>query len=268
MPTIQVNGANLFYEDSGGDDKEVIVFSHGLLMNHHMFDAQVETLKADYRCIRYDHRGQAQSETTEDGYDMDSLAEDARALIEKLTIAPCHFVGLSMGGFVGQRLAIRYPELLKSLVLLETSADPEPQENIPKYTLLNFIARWLGLGLVVRQVMPILLGKTFLNDPSRKALRETWRKHIISHDRRGITRAVKGVISRDGVYDQLDKITVPTLIMVGDEDVATVPEKSERIQAKIRGSRLVRIPGAGHSSTIEEPDFVTDAISTFLKELK
>ena len=165
------------------------------------------------------------------------------------------------------RLAIRYPEMLKSLTLLETSADPEPDETVPKYSLLNFIARWLGLRIVVGQVMPILLGKTFMSDPSRKALRDTWREYIVSHNRLGITRAVKGVIDRNGVYEQLDKITTPTLIMVGDEDIATVPEKSERMHAKIQGSQLVTIPNAGHSSTIEEPDFVSDAIVQFLNDL-
>ena len=76
-------------------------------------------------------------------------------------------------------------------------------------------------------------------------------KARLSANRRDIWRAVNGVIEREGVYDELASITVPTLIVVGDEDVATVPAKAERIHAAIRGSTLVRIPGAGHSSSVE-----------------
>ncbi|SDZ08243.1 alpha/beta fold hydrolase [Nitrosomonas sp. Nm33] len=74
-------------------------------------------------------------------------------------------------------------------------------------------------------------------------------------------------MDRQGVYDEIGKITTPTLIMVGEEDVATVPAKAERIQARIAGSHLVRIPGAGHSSTIEEPEAVNMAIKAFLNSL-
>ncbi len=72
MPKIRVNGANLYYEDTGGQGKETIVFSHGVLFNCHQFDAQVAALSERYRCIAYDHRGQGQSEVTKDGYDMET----------------------------------------------------------------------------------------------------------------------------------------------------------------------------------------------------
>ena len=266
MPNIVVNGASLHYTDAG-QGPETIIFSHGLLFSGAMFGDQVAQFKDRYRCITYDHRGQGGSEVTESGYDMDTLAEDAAALIEELGIGPCHFAGLSMGGFVGMRLAIRRPELIKSLILLETTADPEPRENAPKYRKLNFVARWFGLGLVIKKVMPIMFSQSFLNDSSRGDERLKWRDLIISNDRVGITRAVDGVIDRQGVYDQLNRIDTPTLIIVGDEDVATVPEKSERMHAAIRGSELVRIPRAGHSSTVEEPAAVNAAIEDFLARL-
>ncbi|NWF68874.1 MAG: alpha/beta fold hydrolase [Chloroflexi bacterium] len=266
MPKVRVNGAELHYEEFGSG-AETIVFSHGLLMSGRMFEKQVEALKGRYRCIAYDHRGQGQSEVTASGYDMETLYEDASALITALNAAPCHFVGLSMGGFMGLRLAARRPHLLKSLILMETSADPEPDENVPRYRMLNTIARWFGLGLVAGRVMPIMFGQKFIHDSTRAAERELWKRRIIGNHRIGITRAVTGVITRSGVYDELDKITVPTLIIVGDQDVATVPAKSERMQARIAGSKLVVIPGAGHSSSIEEPAAVNAAISAFLDEL-
>jgi pimeloyl-ACP methyl ester carboxylesterase len=109
VPFKQINGARLYYEESGSGS-ETIVFSHGLLMSGEMFSEQVKALCDRYRCICYDHRGQARSEVTKSGYDMDSLTEDAASLIHELDAAPCHFAGLSMGGFVGMRLAIHHPE--------------------------------------------------------------------------------------------------------------------------------------------------------------
>ena len=266
MPKIQVNGAKLHYTEEG-TGPETILFAHGLLWSGQMFTAQVNALKDCYRCITFDFRGQGQSEVTQGGYDMETLYQDTVALIEALGCAPCHFAGLSMGGFMGMRLAARRPELLRSLILLGASADAEPKENIPRYNRLNFIARWFGLRLVAAPVMRILFGQSFLTDPNRAAQREEWKKHLIANHRIGITRAVKGVIDRQGVYDEIGKITTPTLILVGEEDVATIPAKAERIQARIAGSRLVRIPKSGHSSTIEEPEAVNLAIKAFLNSL-
>jgi pimeloyl-ACP methyl ester carboxylesterase len=263
MPKLQVNGAAIYYEEHGAGP-ETIVFAHGLLWSGRMFEYQVEALKDRYRCITFDFRGQGKSEVTDTGYDIETLYEDAVALIERLQCAPCHFLGLSMGGFVGLRLAIRRPTLLKSLMLLETSADPEPEENIGRYRLLGFIARWFGLRLVANRVMPIMFGRTFLEDPERKRQREEWRQRMVSNHRIGITRALEGVISRGSVYDQLEQITVPTLIIVGDQDVATAPEKARRMHARIRGSQLIVIPGAGHTSAVEEPQAVNTALKEFL----
>jgi len=266
MPSLSVNGASLHYTDEGRG-AETIVFAHGLLFSGRMFDAQVAALKDRYRCITFDFRGQGQSEVTRSGYDMETLTEDAAALIRALGAAPCHFVGLSMGGFVGMRLGFRAPDLLRSLIFIGTSADPEPAANVPRYRLLTLIARWLGLGIVSGRVVPIVLGKTMLNDPARKALRREWVDRVVVNDKVGITRAVGGVIDRAGVYEEIGAIRVPTLVIVGEEDTATVPAKAERIAARIPGVRLVRIPRAGHSSTIEEPAAVTGAIDAFLASI-
>lgn len=264
MPFINVNGAKLHYTDSGGDG-EVILFSHGLLMSGEMYEAQIAHFSPKYRCIAYDHRGQGRSEVTKGGYDMDTIAEDGAALIRALGLAPVHFVGLSMGGFVGMRLAARQPELLRSLTLLETSAEAEPHAKA--YRKLVFFTRWLGPWAVVDKVMPILFGKTFMTDPARASERKRWRDHIKGNDRIGMVRAATGVIERQGVEDELAAIATPTLIVVGEEDVATVPEKAERMNALIAGSRLVRLPRGGHSITIEEPAAVNKTIETFLTEI-
>jgi 3-oxoadipate enol-lactonase len=269
MPNITVNGATLWY-DEHGSGAETIVFAHGLLWDGRMFDAQVEALKARYRCITFDFRGQGRSTVAAGGYDMDTLSDDAAALIETLGGAPVHFVGLSMGGFVGMRLAARRPELIRSLVLMETSADAEPADSAPRYRAMGLVVRLLGkmgMRMVMPRVMRIMFGGKFLDDPSREAERQLWRERGMANHRVGITRALRGIIERKPIVAELDRIHCPTLVMVGDEDVATVPEKAERIRAAIRGARLVIIPGAGHTSSVEEPQFVNRVLTEFLARM-
>ena len=181
--------------------------------------------------------------------------------------APCRFLGLSMGGFIGLRLATRRPELLRSLILLETSADPEPSEHAAKYRQLAFVARWFGLGLVVDRVMPVMFGRTFLSDPVRAGERREWRDRMSGNHRLGITRATTGVITRNGIASEIDSIRVPTLILVGDEDVAVPPVHSQHLHEHLTGSRLEIIPRAGHTSTVEEPTAVNVALANFLGSL-
>jgi len=255
--------ATLHVEDAGGTGAPVL-FSQGLLWDTRLFAPQVAALQGRYRCIAYDHRGQGRSEVTTHGYDMDALADDAAALIERLDVAPVHFVGLSMGGFVGLRLAIRRPELLRSLVLIDTSAEAEARSKVPRYRLLNFIARWFGLWPAVDRVMPILFGPSFLGDPARAAERAEYRARLLALGRIGTPRAVRGVIERAGVADQLHRIRTPTLVLVGEEDGATPPERAEALAIGIAGAQLVRIPGAGHTSTLEQPAAVNAALAGFL----
>jgi 3-oxoadipate enol-lactonase len=266
MPYQTINGARIYYQEHGSGPK-TIFFSHGLLWSGYMFHNQIAVLKDRYHCITYDHRGQGQTEVTKSGYDIESLYEDAIALMETLDCAPCHFVGLSMGGFVGLRVGIRRPDLLKSLTIMESSPDPEAKQTMRQYRLLSLVAYWIGLRIVADRVMDIMFGQKFLNDPARAALKDEWKERMVSNDRIGITRAVSGVITRKGVSEQLDQIKIPTLIIVGDQDVATVPAEAEKMHAGIPNSKLVIIPGAGHTSTIEEPEAVTAAFEDFLNNL-
>lgn len=268
MPILAVNGTHLFYEDTGhGSTGETIVFSHGLLWNTELFAPQIAALRKRYRCIVWDHRGQGRSAADHRGsIGMELVWQDAVALLEKLAPGPVHFCGLSMGGFVGMRMASRRADLLRSLLLLETSADPEPEENLAKYRILALAARIVGPGPVASKVLPILFGKTFVHDPARQQDRERFTELL--RGRQDIWRAVYGVIDRAGVYDELNRINLPTLVLVGDEDVTTTPAKAKRIHEAIQGSELMTIPHAGHSSSVEQPAAVTTAIEAFLGRLK
>jgi 3-oxoadipate enol-lactonase len=265
MPHIQLNTTKLFYIKEG-EGEEIIVFSHGLLWSHKMFHNQIDFLKKNYTVIAYDHRGQGQSEVPKESIDMDLLTQDAFELIAKLAGKPVHFIGLSMGGFVGMRLAARYPEMVKSLVLLETSASPEPVENLPKYKFLNGIVKWFGIiPTVSGTVMKIMFAQSWLENPRNSEAYKKWSKELQSNNR-SITKSVEAVITRKGIEDEIRRIKCPTMILVGDEDVATKPEKAKFIQMSIPNAILHMIPGAGHSSSIEKPDEINRLIGNWLKK--
>ena len=264
MPYLSLPSLNLYYEEVGSGT-ETLVFSHGLLWSHRMFEAQVAELSKTYRVIAYDHRGQGKSEV-KGPYDMDTVAEDAAALIRNLVGGPVHFIGLSMGGFVGMRLAARHPELIKSLVLLETSANAEPLENLPQYKLLNGIVRWIGIiPPIANKVMKIMFAHSWLQNSANGDTIRRWKKEL-SSNKKSITGPVEGVIYRKGVEEELGHINCPTLVIVGDEDVATTPEKAAFIQKGIKGSKLEFISGAGHSSCIEKPEEVNRLLKEWLKK--
>jgi pimeloyl-ACP methyl ester carboxylesterase len=198
--------------------------------------------------------------------EIEQITQDAADLIHALQLAPCHFVGLSMGGFVGMRLAARHPELLRSLTLIATAADPEPPENHPRYKTLIQVTRIFGVRAVRRAVMPIMFGKTFLNDPERKPLRKQWSRELVSNRRRAVC-AVRGVIERSSVEDELHQIQCPTLILHGAEDAAISVPRVNALHQGIPNAKLVRFATGGHTLTIEEPRQVNAELLRFLEQV-
>lgn len=267
MPSISVNGTELYYEDTGpGSTGETIAFSHGLLWSTELFERQIEALRGRYRCIAWDHRGQGRSAADHrEHIGMELVWQDAVALLESLDTRAVHFCGLSMGGFVAMRMAARRPDLVRSLILLETSSDPEPVENVARYRLLTRVVRFLGTWAVRGRVAPIMLGKTILTERARHSEVERFMSIIMR--RRDVWRAVNGVIDRAGIHGELARVAAPTVIIVGDEDVATPRARADKIASAIAGARVVSIPRAGHSSPVEEPHAVIDAIEAFLTSL-
>jgi pimeloyl-ACP methyl ester carboxylesterase len=263
---VNLNGIDIHFIDEG-EGPQTLVFSHGLLWSHHMFQPQIEALKTQYRCIAWDHRGQGQSAVPPSKiYTIEQNTEDAVRLLEHLNLGPVHFIGLSMGGFVGIRLAARRPDLIRSLTLIATAADPEPEANRPKYRRLSWGVRIFGvIDLLAKQVLPIMFGQTFLQDPDKAEVRARWVGHLKQNSRK-IYRAVHGVIEREGVSHELEHIQAPTLVLRGTEDVAIAEHRSRALADGIRDAIFAAIPGAGHSATIEQPELVNAAIRAFLAE--
>jgi pimeloyl-ACP methyl ester carboxylesterase len=266
MPAISVNGTDLYYRDIGKGD-QIVVFSHGLLLDNHMFDRQIEALGDGYRCIAWDHRGQGRSAVPDErSIRIDTLYADAVCFLEALGVGPVHFVGLSMGGWVGIRLAARRPDLVRSLVLMATAMDPGSAGRRRRYRAMNFVARHFGTRWVAGQVMPVLFGHTFLDDPNRAREREHWREHIGSLEN-NIYKAVNGAITCEPMQAELAAVAVPTLVLCGEEDRDVPPLRSEALHAALPDSRMVRIPAAGHSATIEQPEAVNAALKAFLRRV-
>ena len=261
MPYIKINNAELYYEEEGSG-KVPIVFGHGMLFNLRMFDEQVDFLKSDFKCVRFDFRGQGKSEITNDGYELDALTEDAAKLIRSLECSPCHFVGFSMGGMVGIRLAIKYPELIRSLILIDTSS--EPQDDMARNRVMIWIAKYFGINILANKVMSMFFGSKFLKDKKRTALRKLWKNHFLANDQAGILKVIKGVVFRKAITNTLDGIKHPTLIMVGEKDILTDYAKASILHEHIADSELKIIPDAGHMSPIEEPEVVSQFIYDFI----
>ncbi len=263
MAEVTVRGAKYFYEERGTGD-EVIVFSHGFLMNHTMFQPQLEGFSDRFRCIAFDWRGQGRSEATAEGYDMESLYQDALALLEALELPPVHWVGVSMGGFIGIRLAARNPERIRTLTLAETGAEAETPGKKFRWGLLANIFRLFGAGPVIKPITKILFGKTTLNNPEKQAMIQSFVDAWFQLDRHALVKTAFGIFQRESVEHLLPKITVPTLVLVGEEDVARPLEEAKKLQAQIPDARLVVIPRAGHSSPIEAPEAFNRALEVFL----
>jgi 3-oxoadipate enol-lactonase len=261
MPSLAIDGIHLHYEESGSGIP--VVFSHGLLWSGRMFAAQTAELSRGYRCIAYDHRGQGQSASSPAPYDMERLAEDAAQLILALGAAPCHFVGLSMGGFVGLRLALYRPELLRSLTLVDSAADREPRLNVPKYKLMSLFVRRFGFGPLLPAIMKIMFGPAFLRDPARAEARREQEAQLLALEPQRMEAALHAVTSRRAVLDELGAIRTPTMILHGVDDAAIRLPRARRTAGGIPGAKWVEIPHAGHTSTVEEPAAVTAALQSF-----
>src|SRR3954454_5260355 len=132
MPQVEVNGQRIFYEDSG-EGETAVVFSHGYLMDHSMFDAQRDALRDRFRVIAWDERGHGQTETSDDAFTYWDSARDLLGLLDALEIEQAVLAGMSQGGFLSMRAALTAPERVKALVLLDTQTGVEEAEKRPGY---------------------------------------------------------------------------------------------------------------------------------------
>lgn len=263
MPEIELDGLRLCYVERGAGP-QTIVFSHSYLLDWRHFAPQIEALAGRYRCLAYDHRGHGGSTPVRSAYDLEAIYRDGERFVEAVAGGPCHFVGLSTGGFVGLRLAIRRPDLLRSVVLMGASAEREPPRDRRRYRLMILTLLLAGPRPLVDRVMPILFGPTFLRDPARRPEVEALRRRVEHLPRLPTARFGEAIFRRDDLTADLPRVATPTLVVVGEDDRAQPPARSRRIAEGIPGAELAVIPRAGHVSTIEEPAAVNRVLADFL----
>ncbi|MFZ2176246.1 MAG: alpha/beta hydrolase [Rhodococcus sp. (in: high G+C Gram-positive bacteria)] len=265
---LRVRGVDLYYEETGGAG-EPILFLHGFFFDGRMYEAQVAALKDRYRCVSVDLRGQGRSGHARGGYQLEQHTADVLSVIRQLGLAPVHLVGWSMGGFVGLRLAAREPGLLRSLILLDTSATAQELSKLPKHLIVTGLIRLLGASpsFVLNGIETEMYSEGFRTDPGRAGEREVWRRRWAAADRSCLAKTSLALMIRPDIRDELAGVDVPTLIVTGLEDAAMPAEPSRELHSLIAGSRLVELQGVGHSSPVEDPNGVTEALERFLGEV-
>lgn len=261
MPRIDVNGTTLAYDDLGQPDGVPVLLSHSLFFNRDMFRPLVERLAPRYRVITYDHRGQGESAPAPvDELSMETLTEDAAALIEALELGRVHVVGNSMGGFVALRLAARHPDLVATAAALGSSAEEE--HKLDDFAPLVAHLQAHGPEDVVDTVLYIMFGdRTLADEP---ALCAHWRD-VIRALPPSIGDAAHQVIHRTRIVEELGTTSVPVLAIAGEEDHAYPQPISGQNIAEATGGRHVTVAGAGHSVALEKPDEVAGHLTTFLE---
>jgi pimeloyl-ACP methyl ester carboxylesterase len=266
MPTREVNGVAYSYIDEGSGP--LVLFGHGLLADKEMFRAQIDALRDRYRCVSLDWPGHGSSAWRPEGWTFEHMIDDSIELVRALGAERAVFVGLSQGGMVFMRLAYRAPEMVRGLVLLDTTADVEDRESLPLYEQLAIAVRDgddATRSDAIDAAQQVLYGATWRAADPEGLARE--KRMMLAHPRDGGYLAARAVFDRDDVREHVVRITAPTLVLCGEEDGATPPEHARALAESIPNARLEMIPGAGHHSPVENPSAVTAEIELFLANL-
>jgi 3-oxoadipate enol-lactonase len=260
---ITVNGISVHYTLEGPASGPVITMSNSLASNLSMWEPQMPVLTSRYRVLRYDTRGHGGTEATAGPYSLDELSEDVRALLRALGITRTHFIGLSMGGMIGQIIAIKYPQMLQSLVLCDTMSRV-PTEAKPMWDDRIHTAETGGMEPLVEPTLARWFTEPFRQKGS--PVLDQVRTMIRSTPPRGYTGCCHAIAALN-LTDHLNAITLPTLIIVGEDDPATPVAASHVIHEQVRGSELVILKSAAHLSNLEQPEAFNQALTAFLPKV-
>lgn len=261
MPYADVRGQRLYYQDSGGKGPAVI-FSHGFLMDHRMFDHQVRVLRDTHRVICWDERGFGQTEWKREAFSYWDSADDLFGLLDHLGIEKAILGGMSQGGFLSLRAALRAPDRVRGLILISTQAGVDPPEVIAGYK--QMMETWLGIGPIdplVESIASIILGHD-------KSHWEPW----VSDWRRGEKEDFKWptlcLLERDDITERVSQIQAPALLVHGMVDNAIPMARAEQLMSLLPNARdLIRVEGAAHAPNLTHPDAVNPAIVSFCSSL-
>ncbi len=255
----EVNGININYELSGPEDAPVVTMSHSLAATFAMWDPQMPILEK-CRVLRFDTRGHGGSDAPEGDYTLDILAGDLFGLLDALNIDKTHYVGLSMGGMIGQTAALMDQSRFLSLALCDTSSRI-PKNAQPLWDERIATARSDGMEVLVESTIQRWFSAAFMasNPGACDKVRDMIRNTPVN----GYCGCCAAIRNLD-LTDQISAITAPTIIIVGEDDPGTPVEAHEVIHAEIAGSELVILPNALHFANVEALEPFNAALSGFL----
>ena len=261
MATASINGIEINYRDTGGDGPAVL-FSHGFMMNHTMFDAQLEALAPDYRCIAWDERGFGGTRATGPFTSWDS-ANDALGLLDHLGIERAVLAGMSQGGFLSMRAALTAPERVAGLIFIDSAADLDDPDTIEgNKKMVHVFANGDGEK---RSLVFDIVAKMILGD---ERLEADWKPIWEKLDREQVALAGATLLGREDLVDRLGEISCPTLVVHGKDDAAIALDRGYLLANGVQDSRgVVEVPGAAHAPNMTHPDQVNTAIREFLLSL-
>jgi 3-oxoadipate enol-lactonase len=258
---IKANGIEIHCELAGKPGAPVVILSHSLASSMVMWEPQRDVLEESFRVLQYDMRGHGDSEVVKGSYTLESLGSDVIGLMDALNIESAHFIGLSIGGMIGQGLALDHADRLLSVILCDT-APILPEEAKPPFEVRMNQARELGMASLAEETLSRWFTAPFLEkDPPvvnqiRRQILATPVEGFI-----GCSHAIMGL----NYLDRLSEINLDTLIIVGEKDSDTMVAGAKAIHAEVRNSELVILPSAAHLSNIEQADGFNRAISLFLQ---
>jgi len=247
----------------GRDDGVPVVLSHALGLDLSMWDGFAKGLGETHPLLRYDHRGHGGSAVPPGPYTLDALVDDAARLIVEWGRGPVVFVGLSMGGMVGQGLAIRHPQLVRGLVLANTAAR-YPEAAQATWTQRITAVEQGGMAAVADMVVERYLHADFCAE--QPAFAQALRDTLLRCDPAGYVASCRAVAAVDWL-DALASIKLPTLVIAGERDLGATPAMAQQISERIPGARLEVMKDASHLSVAEQPEAFADLVRSFLKKL-
>ncbi|WP_426300144.1 alpha/beta fold hydrolase [Arthrobacter sp. R-11] len=267
ISTIVINSVPIAVRDTAEADLPVVLALHSLFLDGRMFEEFTAAARGVFRVVSPDFRGQGLSGMVDaDIVDMDTHAADIEQLIERLGLQDINLLAQSMGGDVGLRVVHRNPELFSSVALIGSSARSEPGE---KHASLDAWVETITAegftGETLEETLRIMFGTTTRSNPSQAENMAMWRSWIAEAGR-NLAPQLAGVNARGSLLEVLPEITVPTLVICGEEDVARPPAWSEEIADRMPRAELVVMAGIGHSPILEDPGTVIPHLLAFFAQ--
>lgn len=255
----QLQGITVHYEVSG--QGPWLMLSHSLAADLRMWAPQVAAWQAHFTVLRYDTRGHGQTEATPAPYTLDQLADDAHALLRHVGAERAHWVGLSLGGMIGQTLAIRQPGSLGRVVIANSTGRGAPNAS-QVWGERAAMARSQGMQALVQPTLSRWFTPAFVQ--ARPDLMREVGDMIGGTSVEGYAGCCAAIAGLD-TLERLRALPHPALVVAGEQDVATPPAMSEAIHRHWAGSSFLQISDAAHLSNLQQPETFTQAVLRFLK---